>query len=255
MPKIHELLAIDANLKGQSLKVRTDTTTNFEKRQNLFTERRKTFQSLEENAKQEVTIEEQTTMQTTVAKELLWMTKHVIRSLDASFLVDKGNTQAKADIVTEDGEVLYKDVPATFLLSLEKRVKEIKDVLGRVQTLDSAKGFKLDPDFGEHVYVARELDKVRTRKDTRARELSKATDKHPAQFHLEPYDVVTGKVIEQEWSSLLTPGLKAELMEQAETLFRAVTSARSKANELTVDGKEKIGEALMEFLFRPMALI
>jgi hypothetical protein len=57
----------------------------------------------------------------------------------------------------------------------------------------------------------------------------------------------------QEWSALITPALKADLLNNADMLYRAVTKARSKANEheITVEGKE-IGAELLDYVFKPL---
>jgi hypothetical protein len=57
-----------------------------------------------------------------------------------------------------------------------------------------------------------------------------------------------------EWSSLITPALKADLLERSEALFRAITQARSRANDIEVDAKShKIGKVLLGYVFTPLA--
>jgi hypothetical protein len=198
-------------------------------------------------------VEEQKDIQSTVADEIKWISKHLAKALDVAYQVDLANTSAKADVVLENGETILKGVPATTLLQLEKRVSEWKDLISAIPTLDPAKGFKLDADRGAGIYKAREVQKTRTQKVKEVIQLAKATDKHAEQAQLIDVDKPIGKILEQEWSSLVTPALKADLMDQAEMLYRAVAKARAKANEQTieVDGN-KIGETLLGFVFKPL---
>lgn len=66
-------------------------------------------------------------------------------------------------------------------------------------------------------------------------------------------DKDTGTILEQEWSAMLTPAKKAELLDRVEGIFRAVSSARSKANEHAIEVKDnKIGVELLKYVFEPL---
>jgi hypothetical protein len=121
MSKLHELLAVEGNLEGQAHKCRGELMSTFEKKRHHFGEKRVTFTANTEGA-QPVT-EEQSDIQTTVAKEIEWINGIIAKSVDASHHIDIANCTAKADIVTEDGETILQNVPATALLQLEKRLK------------------------------------------------------------------------------------------------------------------------------------
>jgi len=252
MAKLHELLAVDANLKGQAQKCRTELQSTLEKKRHLFAEKLVTFTPLAEGAPAET--REQSDIQTTVKKEVAWLTNILVKAIDASFAIDIANTSAKADIVLEGGDVLAKDVPATALLQLEKRVKEFSEFIHTIPTLDPAKGFEEDSSREPGIYKAREVLKSSTQKVQEPLTLAPATDKHPAQVQLVTKDVKVGTIQELEWSSLITPALKAELLERSEALFRAVTQARSRANDTDIDTKSnKIGKMLLEYVFSPLA--
>jgi hypothetical protein len=251
MTKLHELLAVQSSLSGQASKVRQELAVTFEKKRHLFEERRKSFRSNEEGVP--VAVEEQQDIQTTVASEIEWISNHLAKAVDVAYQVDLANTEAKADVVTEDGETLVKDLPATTLLQLEKRVAEWKELIVAIPTLDPAKGFKPDEMRGLGFWKARDVTKPRTKKEKKPLVLYPATDKHPAQTQVLDVDTVTGTILEQEWSALITPTMKAELLDRVETLYRAVTKARSKANDHSVDtAGKKIGETLLDFVFKPL---
>ena len=251
MAKLHELLAVHGNLTGQANKKRTDLKVTFEKKRHLFEETRKTFKPNEEQAVSQV--EEQKDIQSTVIREIEWIKPSLAKALDLAYQVDVANTQAKADVVTEDGDILLKAVPATTLLQLEKRVAEWKDLIDSIPTLDPAKGFQKDEARGRGFYKARDVTKPRTKKVPEVITLAQATREHPAQTQLVQIDKPIGTILEQEWSSLITPGMKADLLDQVETLLRAVAKARAKANEHDIDVTDKkIGGELLDFVLRPL---
>lgn len=247
MGKIHELLAVQTNLNGQATKLRTDLQATFEKKRHLFEETLQTFTSSEEHGALPV-VEESKTIQTTVGKELSWISKKLIQQVDVGYQVDLANTQAAADIETEDGNILARAVPATTLLWLEKRILEWKELFVAIPTLDPAKGFVADADKGDGIYKAREVRKTRTRKVKEVITLVPPTDKHPGQAQLVDIDKPIGTIIELAWSSMLTPALKADLLDRTEVLYRAVTKARAKANETEISKDKKIASDIFEFL-------
>lgn len=247
MAKLHELLAVDNNLEGQSTKCRNELMATFDKKRHLFGSKKVTFTSVDEGA-QPVT-EEQSDIQSTVRKELDWLSGILAKSIDTSHLIAIANTSAKADIVTEDGLTIAKDVPATSLLELEKRVAEIKAVVSTIPTLDPAKGFSLDPAAGDGIFKAREVKKSRTKKKMVPVVLYPATKEHQAQVKEVTEDVVIGTILEQEWSSLITPAQKADMLDRCEILLRAIKKARSRANDFELDATgNKIGAALLNFV-------
>lgn len=245
--KLHELLAVEGSLKGQSEKTRADLLQTFDKKRNLFAEKRVTFKSLDEGA--EPVVEEQLDLQSTVNRELAWLTGIWAKSLDVSAHVAMANTIAKADVVLDDGTLILKDVPATALLELEKRLMEVHNVVEKIPTLDPAKAFQPDADRGKDVYKARDDTKTRTKKKSVPLVLAAATDKHPAQVQLTTEDVPTGTIVTQEWSSLITPHAKAEMLDRCERMHRAIKSARARANSVDVGKTPAFGESLLKFVF------
>jgi len=247
--KLHELLAIETNLENQADKCRTELAATFDKKRHLFEEKTTVFFPLAEN-EQPVT-ELQSDLQSTVRKELDWISTHLAKSIDASYQVAEANTAARADVVLEDdeGTVLLAGVPATALLELEKTVAKVTALITAIPTLDPAKGFTPDTQRGTGVFKAREVNKNRTRKQAKVLIKYEATKEHPAQTEVVTEDVPTGRIQEQEWSGLITPAQKADLINRAEILSRAIRRARSRANEATVDAQRKIGGKLLKYLF------
>lgn len=248
MTKLHELLAVDSNMKKQADSTRSDLMNTFDKKKHHFTQKLVTFEPVEDGAPP--VTEEQLDLQTTVKKELVWISDHITRSLDVSYQVAIANTTAKADVVLEGGETLLKAVPATSLLELEKRVNEVRELVAAIPTLDPAKGFSLDKDRGADIFVARDSIRVRTKKIQEPLVLAPATDKHPAQVQLVSKDVASGNVKTQEWSGMLTTADKGDMLDRVEALARAIKKARARANETEIDpSANKIGKALLAYVF------
>ena len=250
MTKLHELLAAEGNLETQAIQTRTDLAGTFEKKRHLFEEKRVTFQPNEEG--KPATVESQSDIQSTVRRELAWLSPHLTKAIDAGLQVADANTKARADVVLDDdqGTVLLKGVPATALLELEKRLTEwVLQLAKIIPTLDPAKGFQDDPQRGEAIYKAREITKTRTKKDVKVIVKYDATKEHPAQTELIPIDSPVGIISEQEWSGLITPAEKSDILDRAEQIIRAVRKARSRANDQEVDTTLRIGKALLSFVF------
>jgi Asp-tRNA(Asn)/Glu-tRNA(Gln) amidotransferase C subunit len=249
MPKLHELLAVDGSLKAQADKTRTELMGTFQKKGHLFTERTQSFRPYDE--KLQPVVEDQLDLQTTVIKELKWVSEFMARSLDVSYQVAEANTVARADVVMEDGTILLSQVPATSLLELEKRAKELHDFVNAIPTLDPAKGFRLDTErASEGVYKAREDRKTRTKKVSKPLVLAPGNEKHPAQVQLVTEDVPTGEITVLEWSGLITTAAKGDMLSRVEDFARAVKKARSRANEVDIPKNEiKIGPKIVNYVF------
>lgn len=248
MTKLHELLAVEGNLEGQATKCRTELMDTFNKKRHLFEEKRIVFTPNTEGAP--AVVETQSDIQTNVKKELDWVQTFIAKALDASYQVAEANTVARADVVLEDdtNTVLLTGVPATSLLELEKRMNELSALVQSIPTLDPAKGFTLDSNRG--IYRAREVNKTRTKKEKVVLVKYQATKEHPAQTELIDQDVPVGKIQEQEWSGLITPAEKAELINRVEIVSRAVRRARSRANDTQVDSTKKIGNKILQYIFK-----
>ncbi len=246
--KLNELLAINENLKTQAEKNRTDLANTFINKKHHFGENIVTFTPNTEGA-QPVT-EKQLDLQTTVKEELKWLKPFLVKALDSANKVAVANTQAKADVVLESGVAILKDVPATSLLELGKRVNELLEFAKHIPTLDPAKGFTPDPDRGDNIFKARNVTTTRTLKTQEVLVLVPPTDKHPAQAQLVPKDIITGTVTTREWSGMITVKEKGLLLERIEDLVRAVAKARARANETEVPGDAaKIGDILVGYAF------
>lgn len=251
MPKLHEQLAVYDNIKSQATVVAKTQMATFTSKPHLFTEVYKEYQPSEPGMPVEKV--EQLSLQSKVREEYDHIRKIVAKAIDVGYQIDIANGRTAADIVLEDGTIIAKDVPATALLQLEHRITEIQQLVKTTPTLDPAKSFKPDPDRGFGIYKAREILKNVTKKTDTPVVLYPATKEHPAQVQLKSYDLPVGKVLEQEWSSLVTPATKAEILDRLDQLLRGVKQARAKANNLDIAEivQMRIGKTMLDYAFAP----
>lgn len=248
MSKLHELLAVESDLRSQAESCRTDLKNTFEKKRTHFMEKVVTFKSMAEGV--EPKVESQLGLQTTVGKELDWIGEKLVKAINAAHQIDMANISAVADVVLEDGTILLAYVPAMSLLQLEKRIKEIQDLVSVIPTLDPAQGFELDASRGSNIFRARDIEKSRTEKKFDYVIMVQPTDKFPAQVKELNVDKVTGYTVTQEWSSLITVAQKGDMLDRTEELLRAVKQARARANSMDVDVKEnKIAQKITDYVF------
>jgi hypothetical protein len=71
------------------------------------------------------------------------LTNAFTRLFDIELTKDVGNQLAKSDIVV-DGAVLAKDVPVTFLLTLEKKLVDVHTIVSKLPVLDPAEELDLE---------------------------------------------------------------------------------------------------------------
>lgn len=250
MPTMHALLAVQSQLKANAHAGTTRLRQLFLK-PTTFSESRSTYQALTEGS-QPVT-EAQRSIQTTITREVEMLSRALTKALDIGYHVDTANLLAKADVIV-DGKTLLYDVPAPALLQLGHRLDEIKTLIDEIPTLDTTKGYKIDPLRGAGFYMAREIIRDRSAKVMKYNVMAVATERHPAQIDKFSTDEVVGKVTEQEWSSLVPPATKQLLQDRIGGVIAAVKTARANANEVDIKDlqQKKIGEDLLEFIFSPL---
>lgn len=246
--KLFEYLVIREQLKQQTRKLTTDLMGTFEKKRHLFEEKRKTYTPLAEGAAPMT--EEQSDIQTTVEKELKWLFAHWAKSIDVARQVEEGNTAARADVVLDSGTTLLTAVPATALLELAQRADEIQALIQSVPTLDPSKAFREDPEKGAGIFKARDITKTRTQKKQQHIVVVPPTDHHPAQVAVTSEDVPVGTLLEMEWSGLITPSRKADMLARIEEIRRAIKQALQRANAVDVTFEPTAGEAIFNYIMK-----
>jgi hypothetical protein len=157
---------------------------------------------------------------------------------------DWANCEAKGTI-TLDGKTLLADAPVTYLLFLEKQLRDLHTIIAKLPTLDLAETWHYDAARG--CWATEPVRTARTKKIPQNHVLAPATDKHPAQVHMWTSDEIVGHWEVVKFSGALPADRVAVLLERVEKLQRAVAYAREQANSMEVQDR-KVGAALFDYL-------
>lgn len=245
MSKLHEVLAVESDLKEVSKKVSEEAKKTFSGKPQHFLGAIRSVQMFDENAPVEA--DQHQAMVTTVHDKLDYLREHVSKFLDVVLQKESTNQVARADIIVDD-QTIASDVPATYLLGLESKLADLRHVYDQIPTLQPGVEWELDASRGEGVYRSKyPEEKVKTAKTVRHKVLYEATKEHPAQIEKWTEDEKVGKITINTWSSMLTPAEKSKLLGRIDKLIRAVKKARQRANGETVL-KAEIGSSLFGYI-------
>jgi len=246
MAKLHEVLAVEGDLKGTADKIITETRATFDKKPDHFQEQTAETKYFDDS-QQNLNTSETKALVTTVGAKLKYMTGAVGRYFDAFLSKELTNQVAHADVVV-NGVVIFGNVPATALLGMESRLKELRAVYEAIPTLAPGKVWEPDA-VRQGVYLNKHPEERSvTRRTLTPFELSPATKEHPAQVKALEVDVPVAKKVVQEASGMLSAGEKSDLLERLDALIRAVKKARQKANGADQINGDGFGAALFGYL-------
>ena len=255
-PLLHEILSIEQDVKANAERARGQLVETFRTKQAHFTGMRRTYRpfSVDEASGEDggEKLEAETQLAKTVPEQLDLCLREVGKALDLGMQIDEANTRARADIVV-DGEVLLADVPATFLLQLERRLKEVQAVLKEIPCFDPVRIWSVDPAADKkHVLRAEPVVTIRKKRVRKYNVMVEATKEHPAQVDVVEVEEPVGEIRSYDWTGMVSTGKKEALLEQVDRLLAAVKQARSRANTVEVDQSRKVGKVLMDYLQGPV---
>ena len=145
-----------------------------------------------------------------------------------------------------DGKVLLSQVPATYLLFLEKQLVDMHTFIKKLPVLDPSEAWAHDA--SADCWATEPVQTTKTKKVPRNHVKSEATEKHPAQVEVYHEDVVVGNWRTIKFSSALPAKRVNELLARVEKLQEAVKFAREEANSLEVT-EQKVGAKIFDYLF------
>lgn len=190
---------------------------------------------------------ESTLVQVSAEAALSDVKKALSHFYDVTATKDWANCQAKADVEV-DGEILLRDAPVPFLLFLEKQLINLRTFVANLPVLDPAETWSRNDSTG-NIWRTEETKTVRTKKIPKGEVLYEATDKHPAQVHLYHEDVPVGDWTTVKFSGAVPARRRDELLNQVDTLARAVKYAREEANSTEVEEEVEAGASILGYLF------
>lgn len=251
--QMHQLLAVESDLEGRARVIMNETRKVFKEKPVLFQGFVRTYNPFVDDGI-EYPAEHQD-LTSTVAQKLEYTSKSVSKYYDALLQKESTNQVAVADLVI-DGEVLGKDLPATFLLGMESRLKKLREVYAQIPTLAVGVEWKEDQNKGNDVYsIVHPEEAMKTQRTIKSKIL------YPAQFPkegeggqsipavIDKWEEVEniGKFTRLVWSGMVTPHRKSQLLDRIDALLRAVKKARQQANSTEVVSAS-IGNTIMNFI-------
>lgn len=241
MGKLHELLAVEPDLKAAATRTVNDVIALFKEGADRLVGQIRVYRPLEEGG--DDFADEIKELGTTVDGELAGFAKSMAKWMDAAIQKEVTNTNTVADV--ELNGVTIGKLPAPALLNLEARLQEIRRVYSTIPTLDPAERWTYNEKDGE--FVSETRVSYRTQKVPKAIVMYEATEEHPAQVQPYTEDIRVG-----EWETTIRTGMltkidKQRRLERIDALARAVKQARQRANDIDAT-KIEVGEEIFKFI-------
>ena len=242
MAKLNQILAIEKGIKTRVYAEFTELHQATQKAP-LMNGFHKSYQPRDEEG--ETYPPESQKVQHSAVEVLERVAASLAELFDITATKDWTNCSARADVMI-DGRVLIKDVPATYLLFLEKQLQDLHTFVGKMAELDPGSDWSVDPGTG--LYKTEPTQTQRTKKVQRPITLYEATKEHPAQTQLITEDVIAGAWVTIKYSGAIPAPRKKQLLGRIEKLSNAVKFAREQANAAEAPDK-KVGKEVLDYLF------
>lgn len=242
MPKLNQVIAIEKGVKSRVYGFLSATYKAFQKPA-LFNGLARQYQRKDEDGEDYPA--ENVRVQMSAEGLLQEIGENMTELFDITAQKDWSNCEAKADVEV-DGRVLLADVPATYLLFLEKQLNDLKSELEKIPELDAAHDWTLDP--ATSLFKSAATVTSKTKKVPKVIVKYEATEHHPAQTEIVTVDEVVGTWHTTQHSGALPLPRKRLLQKRLQTLIKAVKFAREAANESSAD-KKNVGAAVFAYLF------
>ncbi len=242
MAKLNQIIAVEKSVKAQSFQELTEAHQSLQKPA-LLAGIARTYRPKDEEGEQ---LPPESTRVQLKAQEVIRRTVESLTKLfDVTATKDWTNCHARADVVV-DGRTLLRQVPATYLLFLEKQLVDLHTFVKKLPVLDASETWAYDP--SSDAWATEPVQTLRTKKVPRNHVKAEATDKHPAQVEVYYEDVTVGYWRTVKFSGALPAQRVNELLARVERLQEAVKFAREEANSIEAE-EQKVGEPFFQYLF------
>ncbi len=253
--KLHEILAVEGEVKGAYEKIVSETIKTFTKKPNHFAGHKKVLITATDEGDLEEEVIDQLEITTTVNEKLEYQATSTIRFIDTYLQKEAANQTATAPI-TVDGKNLTPPLPVTFLLGMETRIKQIREIYAAIPTLANGVKWEEAPNIGTDIYLKTVIDKApKTQKSVRHKVLVPPTFPKegesgaslPAQIEKWSETETIGEYQTVQWSGMISSSKKSEMLARIDKLSRGIKKARQQANCQEI-GNLKIGKELMGYI-------
>src|SRR5579859_5217711 len=240
--KLNQVIAIEKGVKSRSLQDLTEAHHLLQKPA-ILSGISRIYRPKDEEGEQ---LPPESTKVQVRAEEIIQQTTTALTKLfDVVATKDWANCKAKADVVV-DGKTLLRDVPATYLLFLEKQLVDLQTFIKKLPVLDASETWTFDA--SADCWATEPVQTAKTKKIPRNHVKAEATEKHPAQVDVYMEDVVVGTWKTVKFSGALPASRIKDLLDRVEKLQQAVKFAREEANSIEAPDR-RIGDAVFGYLF------
>jgi hypothetical protein len=240
--KLNQIIAVEKSIKSRALQDLTEAHHSLQKTA-LLAGISRVYRPKDEEGEQ---LPPESTKVQMKAEEIIHKTTEMLTKLfDVVATKDWANCKAKADVVI-DGQKLLTDVPATYLLFLEKQLVDLQTFIKKLPILDGSETWSFDQ--SADCWANEPVTTMKTKKIPRNHVKAEATEHHPAQVEVYYEDVTVGQWRTIKFSGALPAKRVNELLTRIENLQEAIKFAREEANNLEVEDV-KTGEAILGYLF------
>lgn len=247
---LHEILAAEPDLATNTKAVTQQIIQTFGK-ETKFTGTHKSYQVFDE-ARQNLKLpDEVKKVATTVPYELSWFTKEICGYYDLLASKEVTNQTATADLVV-DGVVIAKNLPSLFLLNMENQLKALISVIDSIHVRDSSIEWEEAIDEGRDIYRTKfPTERVQSEVQDHAEVIQAPNEfSNKTEWRSIKTNVPFGKTQLIDYTSLISPIEKAEMISRLQKLRVAVKKARQQANSVEIKEVHGIGEKLLDYIFK-----
>lgn len=242
MPKLHELLAVEGDLKGRAQQAKNTVIKLFTDGAGRLLGRVITYQVDEGEDPRPAEITE---LATTAPAELDQFQVAYSQWLDVAIQKEVTNQATMATVIVDDIDIFKVALPATALLNLEGKLTELRAIYAAIPTLDSAERWEWDEGFG--YYISKDQVTNITKKVPNVLVLYEHTTEHPAQVQAFNEDVKVGTRTTTLQSGMISLRDKIKILDHLDKLLRAVKEARQRANDIDITDT-KVAEAIFNYI-------
>jgi len=247
--QLHQLFPVESDLQGKAQRLIAEAMTTFGKPER-FDGYVKSLKMFEDQRCQEESTETQA-ITTTVSEKLHYVFDTLVPYWNAFAKKERTNQEARANVELNDGTVLLNDVPATALLGLERRLKDIRIMCERIPTLLPGSKWSRSQDE-EGVWICDDDEtRLKTEKDVKFKSVAVSTVQHPEQVEKWTADIPVGTYRTSRTTARLSPGDKSKLLGRIDEILLAVKKARTVANSVPIEDIA-IGDKIRKYILDPL---
>ena len=244
MPKLNQVIAVEKSVKSKAHADLTEAHQQLQKPA-LLAGISRTYRPKDDEGER---MPPESTRVQVRAPDVIRKTAEVLTELfDVVATKDWANCEARADVVV-DGDVLLEKAPVTYLLFLEKQLRDLRAEVDKVPVLDSAEAWSFDAEA--RVFKTGLTTTHKTRKEPRVVVKFEPTEHQPGQAEVFHEDRVVGYWDTVKMSSAFSATRRKQLLDRIDALSEAVKHAREEANEAEAPAQE-VAKALLGWVFSP----